>query len=246
MEPFFQLTFPIPPDDIDFAGRLRASAFFRYIQNTAALHAEGLQLGYQDLQAAGLFWVLSWVKIEVLAYPHYRDSLTVSTWPFDRYRLFSLRDFHFTGQNGQIFGRGRTAWLLVDAAAKRVANLDRLPRPVPYLTGQPAMQSLPQKVALPQSPETLYEKQVGYTDLDINQHVNNARYVEYLLDGYPLDFHRSHQLRALAFSFVSEARYGDRLILARQAAWDEHGADQVIARQAHDDKLVFQALVEWD
>ncbi|RPI30284.1 MAG: hypothetical protein EHM70_14295, partial [Chloroflexota bacterium] len=156
-------TLVVPPHEIDIANRLKASALFHFIQGAAAAHAEALQLEYESLRAAGLFWVLSWVRLEVETYPQLRDSISIETWPQSRYKLFSLRDFLFIDNQQHIFARARTAWLLVYAAAKRITSLDRLPRPVPYQEDRRAMDTFPQKIPPAERAETIYEKRIGYT-----------------------------------------------------------------------------------
>jgi medium-chain acyl-[acyl-carrier-protein] hydrolase len=212
------------------------SAFFNLIQAAASDHAEELGLGLNSIQQLGIFWVLSWVRVEVEAYPGYRMPVTAATWPHSRHRIFSLRDFIFSGPGGQIFARARSAWLLVDAEHKRVAHLERLPRPVPYVEDRQAMEALPQKMAPLDGGETVLRRTIGYSDLDLNQHANNARYVQLLMDSYPLEFHRQHDAAALTISFSAESRAGDVLEIRRQG-------DRVAGMKG--EETVFRADVEW-
>jgi len=246
MNSIYRTSLRIPPSDIDFSNRLKVNALFNYVQNAASAHAEQLNLGYREMQAAGLFWVLSWMRVELDGYPHYQQEVTVTTWPKGRYRIFSLRDFLFSTAEGEVFCRARSAWLPVEASSKRVVSLDRLPRPVPYNPDRTALDELPSKIPEGEKLEDVYEHQIRYSDLDLNQHVNNARYVELLWNCYPLEFHRDHRLRALTFSFQSESRYGDRLILSRGADPLALNRHRVAARQAEGERVVFQALVDWE
>ena len=47
------------------------------------------------------------------------------------------------------------------------------------------------------------EQPVAYTDMDINRHVNNARYVDWLCDRFPYEWHEKHRLERLLVHFVS-------------------------------------------
>jgi medium-chain acyl-[acyl-carrier-protein] hydrolase len=55
---------------------------------------------------------------------------------------------------------------------------------------------------------------ITYSDIDVNRHVNNSRYVGMLLDSYPLSFHFMHTLSALEINFLGETVNGDTLLLA--------------------------------
>jgi acyl-ACP thioesterase len=242
MQPIYTTTIRISPNSIDLNNHLKVSAFFEYIQAVASIHAESFDLGYDGMRSAGIFWVLSWVRLEILSFPGYRDQIQVTTWPKRSYRLFSLRDFLFISNSGETFCRCTTAWLPVDASTKRLTRLDRLPHPVPYQPDQIALDVLPEKLPDAQGLEVA-RRSIRYTDLDLLQHVNNARYVEYLQDSYPLEFHQNHRMSALTFSFVSEAHYVDELVLYREEQGQKH---LVTAKNAESGNVVFQALAEWE
>jgi medium-chain acyl-[acyl-carrier-protein] hydrolase len=216
MEPIFEATQAAPPHEMDFLNRLKLSAFFNLMQSAASDHAEGLGLGRSGLEPVGIFWVLAWVRIEVNRYPRYRDAIHLATWPHRPHRIFSLRDFTFHAPDGLCYARARSAWLLVDAASQRITSLERLPGPVPYQTERSALAALPEKLAPPQQGEWVLEKEVSYSDLDLLQHMNSARYVQLVADSYPLEFHRRHEIAALTISYSAESRYGERLRLLRQ------------------------------
>ena len=46
-----------------------------------------------------------------------------------------------------------------------------------------------------------------YTDLDFNRHVNTVRYLELLIDQWPLAWYDSHSLVRLDMAFLHEALY---------------------------------------
>ena len=47
--------------------------------------------------------------------------------------------------------------------------------------------------------------------MDINDHVYNVRYIEWILECFPLDFHKAHQLKELEINYMAEAVYGDSI-----------------------------------
>jgi medium-chain acyl-[acyl-carrier-protein] hydrolase len=246
MSSLYQTSLTIPPYEIDFSNRMRLSAFFHAMQSTASEHAEQWGLGLNGLQSHGILWVLSWLRIEVQSYPQYRDEISITTWPQSRHRIFSLRDFLFRTPTGEVLGRARSAWLVVDRASMRATSLDRLPHPVPYLETEQALAVLPEKLPVQNGGEVVFEKRVSYSDLDLYRHVNNARYVEYLMDSYPLDFHRAHTAAALTITFNAESRHGDHLLLKRSSAAETPLRHHITARkEGEEHKLVFQAQLDW-
>ncbi len=208
MDPIYHATLSLPPYEIDCNNRLRLSAFFRIIQDVASVHATQLGLGYDALTGLNLFWVLSWARIEIDRYPSLGESIAITTWPKTRHRMFSIRDVLFADGRGQTFGRMSTAWLLVNGRSWRITPLERLPQSIPYQGETIALSALPEKLPELNSASNIYTKSITYSDLDLYQHVNSARYVDFSFDAYPQEFHRLHQAKSLTISFRSEARFG--------------------------------------
>ena len=59
--------------DVDSNNRLKVNACLDYFQDAASLDAERLTFGYREFIPKGLFWVLSWLKIEFLKFPKFLD-----------------------------------------------------------------------------------------------------------------------------------------------------------------------------
>ena len=54
---------------------------------------------------------------------------------------------------------------------------------------------------------------VSYSDLDINGHMNNTRYLDWICDLLPAAYHKEHPLKAVTISYMSEALEGQQLHL---------------------------------
>ena len=48
-----------------------------------------------------------------------------------------------------------------------------------------------------------------FSDIDVNQHVNNVKYVQWALDNLPDGFQEQHVLKELSINFVTQAMLGD-------------------------------------
>ena len=53
--------------------------------------------------------------------------------------------------------------------------------------------------------------QVSYGDLDMHNHVNNLKYVEWMINWLPLEFLRTHTLKEMEVNYMSEASYKDEI-----------------------------------
>ena len=89
-------------------------------------------------------------------------------------------------------------------------------------------------------------RQVCFTDLDRNGHMNNTRYLDWIDDLLPSLFHEKHSVKEFTVCYLSEAREGQRLDMH----WDfpEEGVLQVDAHRETDgkDQRIFSAKLRFE
>jgi medium-chain acyl-[acyl-carrier-protein] hydrolase len=197
--------------DVDATRRATIPSFFRYFLEAAWNHAESLGFGFGDLGAQGKFWVLSRLRLEVAHYPAWGSQTTLRTWPRGIQTVFALRDFELLDDTNQRLAAASSAWLVVDSISKRPQRL---------LKTLPGLAAFNANAALARDPEKLEDNETWdsefpitarYTDIDVNNHVNAARYIGWILDSYPAGFHARNSLRAIEVSYLFETTEGEQL-----------------------------------
>jgi len=246
MKPFLENKIKIRAFDVDSRNRLKVSTIFDYFQDAAAMHADHLKVGYDDLIPSGLFWVLSWVRFEFSEFAKFKDEVKLKTWGKKQVKLYSLRDFILFSDSEEVLCKGTTAWLLLDAKSLRPKILTQLFPDVMLLEEENALFDLPHKFSPIPETEILFTKQIRYSDIDLNKHSNNAKYVELILDCYDQRFHNEHQMKALTISFLAESKYGDTLEISKGIKTQNGNTDFIEAKNLDTGKIVFQASPEWD
>lgn len=236
MNKAFRDTFVVRTYEADYTGHLRLNSLFDYMQESAARNAQQLGFGFEPLAAKGFFWVLSRAMVSFERYPSEGESIVVETWPKGVDRLFALRDFRFYDDGGRELGVGTTAWLVVKAENMRPAKPDSLDIQLPDFGLSPAIDQTPGKIDEPDEKKAITDFTVSYSDIDINRHTNNAKYVGYALDAIPPDLFENRQITTFRINFLAESKLGDRLSLFRgslpDGAWYVDAANTAPGREA--------------
>ncbi|MCW8810413.1 MAG: thioesterase, partial [Ignavibacteriaceae bacterium] len=193
----------------------------------------------------GLFWVLSWMKIECIDFPKFSDEVKIQTWGKKHYKLYSIRDYLLVNSDSKIICKGTSAWLLLDSKTLRPKILPELFPDIKMFESKDALTDLPKKLIPSRDNEIIYSSQIRYSDLDLNQHANNAKYIELMLDCYDVDFHKNHTLKTLTISFNSETKYGDNIQLRKGIEVSNSLTHFIEAKNLKSEKIVFQASLEW-
>ena len=86
--------------------------------------------------------------------------------------------------------------------------------------------------------------QVRNSDLDVNGHVNNTRYAQWILDSIPLEAHAAYRLDEYEINFLAETNVGDTVVIERGEVEPSPTSPtrwQFQGRRMPDDKTVFVA-----
>jgi acyl-ACP thioesterase len=246
MNSIWETTFSVRAFDVDANDRLKVNTILDYFQDAASNDAERLNFGYSNFVPRGLTWVLSWAKFEFIKYPKFLDEVKIQTWGKKQYRLHSIRDYLMLNSSEEIICRGTSAWLLLDAKSLRPKILPQLFPDIKMHDSIAALVDLPQKIKHTSQQDSIYSTQVRYSDIDLNQHANNAKYIELMLDCFEKEFHKEHTMKSLVVSFSAESKYGDEIQLFKGIEKEIPLIHYIEAKNQTSNKMVFQAIVEWN
>ena len=199
------------PSDASCHGRLKLHSLLDYLQDTASLAVRELEGTSSELLARGYAWVLLRYEVEVLApLPALDERFVVGTFHDVEHGYNTLRVFNVDRPDGTPLAWAKASWLLLDLASGRpVRPKAHLPRIDERYTGpiDPDFPDIP--APDPDAPCTEVLWPVRFHDLDVNAHVNNAAYFEWIFEATPIDL-MEFEPRGISASFRSGIRWGGR------------------------------------
>lgn len=211
MESVYTQTFPITDLHVDCFRRLRPAVLLYLIQEVSATHAARLGTGWEALAGKNLFWAIIRHQVEISRMPLAGETITLETWPMPTTRTAYPRATAAYDEKGNLLFRSHALWAFMDLKNRSMVLPGKSGVEVPGILRGDEL-SAPTSIA-PKAFENLCSHQVGYTLLDRNGHMNNTRYMEWVDDLLPAEFHREHVLRSLRICYLSEAREGQQVDL---------------------------------
>ena len=214
-------TFVAEPFHVDFTGKLTMGVLGNHLLNCAGFHASERGFGMATLNERHYTWVLSRLAIEMNEFPMQYEPFSIETWVENVYRLFTDRNFAILGKDGQPIGYARSIWAMISMEDRKPADLLSLHNG--NISDYIIEKDCPiEKQGRVKVTETVPagECVAKYSDIDVNGHVNSIKYIEHILDLFPLDFYREHVLRRFEIAYVAESYFGDKLTFIRQQKGD--------------------------
>ena len=180
--------------DIDFSvrygeigenGVATLSSLGNWLQEAAGRNADLLGFGENDLLRHELTWVLTRLVLRIARLPRAGEHLRIHTWPSTLDR-FGHRGYEVYDEQDRLIVSAGSSWSVMSLADRSMAQLPEeliprypsAPRPcIPF-----ACRVIPRLRAEGPSRSLL---RVRRDDLDINGHVNNTRYLAWILETMP-------------------------------------------------------------
>lgn len=206
----FEESFKIRASEIDTGQKATLPAICNLLQEIAGNHARKLEFDITDLQQNKLTWVLHRLCVKMDRFPNWRETITIRTWPSGGDGLRAYRDFLILDSDENIIGRSLSYWLILNIQNRRP---HRIPKEILNSVPRNSQHVLPigeGNFLTIEKSKTSQSFNVRKTDLDLNQHVNNVRYVEWMLACLPDDI----QTNTIDIKFMAEAVLGDTITAA--------------------------------
>lgn len=196
---------------IDIRGVSRPSTVVDFMQDCATQHAERLGLSRQAMLEHNAFWVLSRLHYHLERPFQPYETICVHTWARTIKGPLFYRDFHFFHGEEKV-GWAITAWALIDVHSHRLLRPKTVIPTLPMLQQDltATLGKLPAAACVPVSTRT-----VGYSDVDVNRHLNNVKALDIASDLFELEHHPELFVSDLRVNYFSESACGTVLSLSR-------------------------------
>ena len=222
--------------------RLGLFGLLNILQDAAWIHAKHLGHGYEEMIQRGTIWVLTRQKLVMTDWPVWGDAVAIRTWVRPITGALAHRDYEILVGDRKL-GECTANWLTLDYRTRRPQKLNLAENQMEWRTDG-VLRIEPEKIAPRTGLEAMATFQVRNSDLDVNGHVNNTRYAQWILDSVAAETHAAYRLVEYEVNFLAETNVGDTVVIEggeiepspnSPARWQFQG------RRIEEDKAAFVA-----
>lgn len=220
-------------------GSLRYTDLCNMLQLTAAAHSESGGFSFVDMQQYNQAWVLSRMRLEVSKLPKWKDKITIKTWINSLENSRSVRALEVSVNGEECIGV-ETFWAVFNTKTRRPEGMvlmhDHCEK---YPENRATLQPF-SKIEIDESKELLFERKVVLSDLDIVNHVNNVKYLEWCIDVIDEDIMLHKSIASLDMNFMKELSLGEVV-----AIYETNEENQTIFSISKESQSVFALQLNW-
>lgn len=193
--------------------RLRPSAALALMQRAATDHLAALELPYEVLYDEGVVFMLAAIGLKFYQQIPPGAQIVVATAPVAAKGAQLLRETVLADRAGNILAEGQSAWVMVNPTTQSLLRPTALTHTLPTLGGQYSPFADVTRLKIPPCKDFFGTRQVRYSDLDRNIHMNNTVYADILCDAFGDLLLSGKSVDTLFIKYKTQAKLGDTLCL---------------------------------
>ena len=203
----YQMKMKIPFDMADMNGHIKLPDVILLSLQVSGM--QSIELGVSDkaiLEDYNLVWIITDYDIEVVRLPRFAEEITIETEALSYNRLFCYRRFTIYDEAGQEIIHMMATFVLMDRDSRKVHAVE------PDIVA-PYQSDFDKKLIRGPKYESLEEPfskdyHVRFYDLDMNGHVNNSKYLDWIFEVMGADFLTQYIPKRINLKYVKEVRPG--------------------------------------
>ncbi|BBN01865.1 fatty acyl-ACP thioesterase B [Marchantia polymorpha subsp. ruderalis] len=164
----------------------------------------------------GLIWVVNRMHVEVESYPAWGDIVEVDSWVASSGKNGMRRDWMLRDvKTGQILARATSTWVMMHQQTRRLSKMpDDVRAEISsfFLDRHAVPNEGSMKINKLQNDSALYVSsglQARRSDLDMNQHVNNVKYIAWMMESVPAAYLENLEIKSITLEYRRECGQAD-------------------------------------
>lgn len=237
----YQEEFKVRGRDVDRYGNMHLSTLASILLQVSGQQTENLNAEYGDPMAnKNLTWFILQHDMIIYRMPKFNDILLIETQALAYNRFFTHRAFK-VWCNDELIVETMMRFAIVDSVERKLVRI------VPELVERYAVEektkldAMEKIVKIDEISSRISTYQSYFSDIDINQHVNNAVYLNWVVNSLDEDFVQHHIPKKVTISYENEVRLGEHVTHHLHIV-----DDKTVHYLMNGEKSVAKAQIIWD
>lgn len=222
MSTVFEMEYLVDSRDVDLFNTCRPSRVLGFLQEAATQAALALGAsGPQVLEKYHTLWIVNhnWAELSVPL--RWNDRLVIRTWHRGGNGVSTMRDFDIFRDGVQV-GQAVSGWLMVDADTRKLFRMKDVSEFQGTDGGELNKSIKLHRVKMPEQFAHSMERYLGYSNTDINGHINNTHYMDYACDALHMEkLGEGRFVTQFQVDYISECMAGDTIRVDTLAQGDD-------------------------
>ena len=196
--------------DIDKDTNLTNNAILAFFEDIGGLHSNIAGYGLKQIAKTKISWILLHWKVKVLKEIKYGEPVKIKTWSRGIKFACCFRDFELYNSDGELCAVGTSKWTLFHLEKGLIRLTDEI---INNFSPEDkiALDFDFKKIKEPLEYSNIYKYKVLRSDIDINNHMHNLRYLDLAYETLPEEIYENNMFHNVEIMYKKEAQVGQLL-----------------------------------
>ena len=229
MENYFDKKFELRYSEMDKSGDASPTTILTLLEETAAEHCYSIDNSLYDLKEQDIGWVLLSGIIQMDRYPTYKEKIIIRTWMSSYSFIRGIRENIIYDAKDNIIGRAKGLWVFFDIKKRRPVKIfDDIKEKWSYCNEESIKHNIAINLEANDSEGYIKKYDVNRSDIDMYKHLNNIRYLQWVIDSIDEDIVDNCYLGSIEGRFVAEAKDGETIMSLTKKDINDNSFDHII------------------
>ena len=183
------------------------------LEETAADHCYSINHSLYQLAEQHTGWVLISGIMQMERYPGYKEKITIRTWLSKYSTIKGFRENIIYDEQNNIIGRAKGLWIFFDINRRRPVQIfDDIMEKWSFCNEESISYNISKKIKPVERADYELKFNVNRYDTDMNKHVNNIRYLQWVVESVPAEVVDNYYLYSIDGRFIAEAHFGQTIV----------------------------------
>jgi medium-chain acyl-[acyl-carrier-protein] hydrolase len=211
MEKFFDREYKVNVRDTDLFDMCRPSSLLNFFQDVAGAHVDAMGCREKmETDTVHAIWMLVRVRYELYRPIRGKEKIRVRTYHRPTKGVFVYRDYEIWSGDA-LAGRCASVWVIADYVNHSLLNAELVLGTGEDTALVPARTEKLGKIRFPEGLRKTGAHRMGYSETDMNGHVNNIRYADFACDAIRFENMRGKYIKAMQITYSAECLPGQMI-----------------------------------
>ena len=205
------ISYKIPYYEADKYRRATPLTMLAYLGEAAVSHNDDLGFNIDKLRSLNHGWMLNRWKVKMDRYPEVGEKIRIETWISNLEKFYATREFMIYDDKDNEIGRATTLWIFLNMTKKRPIRITKELYEATEIIDIRAFDEF-YEFEKDLKLEDYIDFHIRRSDIDYNNHVNNSKYLAWMIETVPEGIYKDHILSELEILYRRETTYGNTIL----------------------------------
>ncbi len=207
----YQWDFPVSTAEVDMFDRLKISALMKRQQEIGELHLIEFGTSSDKMrEEQGIAFIFTKMNIKVTRLPKSKENVTLTTWCSGLKGVRFTRNYVLRDELGVVLTEAKAEVTAIDLNTRKIVRPREINGFQDFLYNEDLENTCPypEKLTFFSESDKTYSRDVRFSDIDFNGHVNNTVYADISFDALPIKA-LENAIKGFEINFINEAVLGE-------------------------------------